>query len=75
MPEPVPRSRLDPNRGCRDKIRWPTEAEAVAAAECQEADFGDPMEAYPCPHCGHWHTGNVPLWLRLDREYGVWQAS
>lgn len=60
-----------PDHSCRRKIRYQHEHEAAEAARRQEADFGVQMDHYPCPHCGGWHTGNVPHWLLLDREYGV----
>lgn len=72
MKEPPPYSRADPDRACRGKIRWPTHSDAAEAARRQAADFGVPLEAYRCPHCGGWHTGNVPRWLALDREHDVY---
>ncbi len=72
--EPIPESRHDPARSCRDKIPYPSEDGANAAAKRQAATFSAEIEAYDCLHCDGWHTGNVPVWLRLDREYDVWSA-
>ena len=71
MPEPAPKSRLDARRSCNGKVAWGTESDAKDAAKRQAGDFGRPMDFYDCPHCGLWHTGNIPRWLALDREYGV----
>lgn len=70
-PRQTPQSRGDAQRSCHGKIRWATEADATAAADRQSTDFRADLESYRCPHCGTWHTGNVPRWLALDREYGV----
>ena len=55
---------------CDDKHRYPSKRAATRTARLCESR-GDPIRAYACPDCGHWHlTSNAPYGERLPK--GIW---
>ena len=49
-------------RGCFNKVRYPSEGAANAAVRSSdrraETQRGGPLNAYKCPRCLGWHTGH-----------------
>jgi len=46
-------------RRCQHKQPYPSHAAARAAIWHQRDKWRQPMSAYPCPHCGHYHIGRT----------------
>lgn len=44
-------------RDGRPKVRYPTRADALVAADDRSRDAGAPLDVYECPFCGGWHMG------------------
>lgn len=57
--------RLEIRKACGDKIKFPNEVTAQAAAHSHQAKHGKWMNAYLCKHCGSWHIGHPPTKIRI----------
>ena len=44
-------------RDGRPKVRYPSQAEALSAAEERSGEAGGPLQVYRCPYCSDWHMG------------------
>ncbi len=66
----VASKRAERRRQCGHKERL-HQAEAERVARRLSAQDGAWMTPYHCPHCGAWHVGHAPYWVRqslIDRQ-------
>lgn len=77
----------NPDRQCRNKVRYASKKLAKHAAQKQESVLHARLSAYHCPWCYQYHLGNkwrprkqppmmgdIEIWFNYnDREYLQWQ--